>query len=209
MRRIGISQRVENLEDRQERRDCLDQAWTTLLFQNRFIPIPLPNLWNRDHSIIEEFGLDGIILTGGNDLSSVKVGKNIAPERDEFESYLIEHAIRIKLPLLGVCRGMQLIANHFSSQIMPLENHIGRHIIQVTDTEFITGSSKKIEVNSFHNFAIKSIPEDFMICARSEDGSVEAMRHLNLPIYAIMWHPERVPTLTINDNILKRVFGGN
>ena len=105
--RIGLTQRVEVVTSYGERRDCLDQEWSILLRQLDFIPIPLPNQIGNVEEHLESLRLDGLIFTGGNDLQVNAGGTNLAPERDQFESELIEISSSTGLRLLGVCRGLQ------------------------------------------------------------------------------------------------------
>ena len=79
MLRVGLTQRVDL--QREERRDCLDQAWSSLLIENSMLPIPLPNHTADPGALLRELQLDGVVLTGGNDLAAVAQGPGVAPER--------------------------------------------------------------------------------------------------------------------------------
>ena len=118
MLKVGLTQRVEVIQDTNERRDCLDQAWTRLLVDNGYLPIPLPNRVEDVDTLIAELEIDGIILTGGNDLSHLTGATNTAPERDAFERRLLERCADLDIPVLGVCRGMQMMVAHFGGELV-------------------------------------------------------------------------------------------
>ncbi len=105
MRTVLVTQRVEVLADRGERRDALDQHWISLLLAAGLQPVPVPNnrAWVCSH--LAEHGMRPLLLTGGNSLE--KYGGD-APERDEIERLLLDTALKAGVPVLGVCRGMQL-----------------------------------------------------------------------------------------------------
>ena len=87
--RLGLSQRVDVLDERDERRDCLDQRWQPLFAGLGAMIIPLPNLDTVPENLVDGLGLNGIVLTGGNDVGGTPGATNVAPERDKFEHALI------------------------------------------------------------------------------------------------------------------------
>jgi Predicted glutamine amidotransferases len=91
--RLGLTQRVTIIEEYGERRDCLDQAWTTLLEEWGYQPVPLPNTIADVNTYLESLDLDGIVLTSGNDLAHLEDAIVPAPERDEFESAVLDWAL--------------------------------------------------------------------------------------------------------------------
>ena len=107
MKRIGLTQRVEVVTGYGERRDCLDQNWAVLLVSLGYCPVPLANCVQEVGPYVDELGLDGVILTGGNNLLEPEKGGAIAPERDRFEHMLLDVCASWRLPVLGVCRGAQ------------------------------------------------------------------------------------------------------
>jgi len=208
MKLIGITQRVEK-SPRAERRDVLDQAWSRLLIPLGILPVPLPNLAEPDTDIVSKFKLEGIILSGGNDLASLPNAKNTAPERDRFEHKLLEVCRKEKIPVLGVCRGLQLITAHYGGKISPIEGHTAvMHDIKVRSNE-IMPFSKRTNVNSYHNFGVKKndVGMNLIITAVSVDGIVEALAHKKFPQIAIMWHPERMDPFDTQDiELIKEFF---
>ena len=181
MTNIAVTQRVDFIEKYNEKRDSLDQRWFSFLNKCGITPILLPNNPESTEAIFKNIQIDGILLTGGNDL--VEFGGN-TPERDIVEKKLIEKSIDENLPLIGVCRGMQMLLNYFSAPMVQVEGHVAsKHKIQYRGSNRI--------VNSFHNFAAMNLPSELITEARSDDNVIEAIRHTEHSLYGIMWHPER------------------
>jgi gamma-glutamyl-gamma-aminobutyrate hydrolase PuuD len=207
--RIGVTQRVEDWPKRKERWDCLDQAWTPLLEGLGILPIPIPNTSDDIEALVSNLQLDGVILSGGNDLVSQPGGTNLAPERDATEHRLIEISIQKNLPILGICRGLQLMATYYGAQLAPVTEHVAtRHRITVRETDRLFLSSRE-EVNSFHKFGLleENLSADLLPVAIAEDGSVEAIVHQTHRQAAIMWHPERAPKDPRDAELIKAFFG--
>ncbi|RMD91718.1 MAG: glutamine amidotransferase [Calditrichaeota bacterium] len=208
MLKIGLTQRVKILPERSERWDCLDQAWTRLLYTNGFFPIPLPNLIEDVETYILELKLDGVILTGGNDLSHFNGAKNKAPERDVFEYRLLETCTKLDIPVLGVCRGMQIINDHYGGEIIPIEQHVATfHGLTVHSRNLLPLTDRKI-VNSFHAFGMREqdLGNELQIIATAPDGIVEAISHKKLKQWGIMWHPERTPNDSRDLELIQAIF---
>lgn len=208
MKKIGLSQRVDDIESYKERRDSLDQRWAKLLLDVDMLPIPLPNLKAEQvDTLFLKLNLDGVILTGGNNLSHLEANDaSNAPERDAFESALIQKAMARNLPILGVCRGMQLLNYFFGGTCSKIQNHVSTShpIRNLTDIlEFPS------EVNSFHNWGISEdeMASDLIPLAVDSDGYIEAMQHQGANIYGIMWHPERDKIFkSENTKLLQEIF---
>lgn len=188
MKKIGITQRVQWVESYGERRDCIDQNWANLLINLGYTPIILPNLKDKNATqrYIQDLNLDGIILSGGNDLGWTKSSKAVL-SRDEFEMQIIEIMIRNVKPILGICRGMQLINLFFGGQLVKIKNHV------CSDHKITTTNGRVYQVNSYHDWGITRdiLAKNLIPLAYAEDAIVEYCEHDELPITGIMWHPER------------------
>lgn len=195
MLKIGITQRVDYIENIDETRDVLDQRWTKLLAENDFITVPIPNTCNVSN-FIDKLSLDGILISGGNDHNT----------RTICETACIEYCIKHHLPLFGICHGMQFIGQHFGSKLVRIENHVGIcHDVNITNNIYSIPTGA-FEVNSFHNFTLDKIPNDFLGFATDAEGHCEAMQHKNLPLVTFMWHPERPPFLNWFNSFIKHFY---
>ena len=207
--RIAISQRVDTITEYVEQRDSLDQAWTKLFNQTDFQILPVPNNLNNVVKWLEMFGVEGILLSGGNDLGHLSGSNNYSLERDKIENILLEWAFKKKVPVLGVCRGMQKINYYLGGSLSRIENHSKtKHKITIIQNEVIEKTLS--EVNSFHNWGImkNDLSPNLRAIAIAYDGSIEGVMHINLPWFGIMWHPERnlMSEINIEIEFLKKVF---
>jgi N5-(cytidine 5'-diphosphoramidyl)-L-glutamine hydrolase len=195
---IGVSQRVAVVEEWGERRDALDQRWSEFLFQCGLVPIPIPNHLPTVRLLLQSIQFDGILLTGGNNL--VAMGGD-APERDATELLLLEHAKREKIPLIGVCRGMQVLQHSNCIPIAKIPNHVAtQHEIEATNGARV--------VNSYHQYGTRISHLNWAVTATAKDGIVEAIQHVDFPFQGIMWHPERCdPIVDLDRERFRNLFG--
>ncbi|VAW71116.1 hypothetical protein MNBD_GAMMA12-1269 [hydrothermal vent metagenome] len=206
--RIGITQRVEVQYG--ERRDCLDQNWVSLLEQLDIEPIIISNNLSNPDDFFERLEIQGFILSGGNDMAHIKEAKNVAPERDQLEQALLRFAQSRALPVMGVCRGMQMINHFYGGQLSPLQGHVQTEhkITPVGDFNII---SKAISVNSYHHYGIdQSHLADNLhaVACDTNDSSIEALISLDRRLLGIMWHPERKSVISESDKtLITRHFG--
>ena len=208
MLKIGLTQRVEILVERDERRDCLDQAWTALLVPDGCWPVPLPNTVRDVSGMIRDLNLDGVILTGGNDLTHVPGARNTAPHRDDFERELLTCCRRQQIPVLGVCRGLQMMVDYYGGQLVPVVGHVATRHPLVVRSPTPMPLTDRDEVNSFHDFGVKDhhLGPELQVVATAPDGSVEAIAHRTLPQWAVMWHPERAPRDERDHRLIQTLF---
>ena len=198
MKMVAITQRVSVVPDYGERRDCLDQAWTKFLGACGLLPVLLPNNRETALALCEGVAVAGLVLTGGNDLA--ELGGD-APERDVVEYALLDWAERRRLPVLGVCRGMQVIQRRFAIALRRVKSHVAQ-------SQLIRIDGVPKEVNSFHHFAAFDSRPPLDVWAVADDGVVKAVRHSAQPITGIMWHPERSAPYSPADVVLfRQVFG--
>lgn len=197
---IGVTLRSETLVQINETRNSVDQNLLKWVFQNGDLPILLPNSVPNPSDYAEQIGLDGIIFSGGNDLSILPNPRDACLQRDRTERDLLIWAKRRNVPVLGICRGMQLILAEEGIVTKLISSHVRvRHNLK-SFHPLITQS----EVNSFHNFGFfrEDIKKPFLIGAETSDGSVEAILDSERSIVGIMWHPEREMPFTRADNHL-------
>jgi N5-(cytidine 5'-diphosphoramidyl)-L-glutamine hydrolase len=212
MRRIGLTQRVDVVSAYRERRDGLDQNWARLVSSLDLAPVPLCNEVSDPDRYLEALGLSGIILTGGNDLSYVSPDVGTAPERDRFEHHLLTYCANRNLPVLGVCRGFQLLNVHHGGGLVPLRGHVARqHPVQIAEQPPFFALNTG-EVHSYHKYGINAtcLSPSFLPVAWADDGTIEAAVHQTLPHYAVMWHPEREWPFRAGDlSLIETIFRGS
>ncbi|RTR05424.1 glutamine amidotransferase [Halomonas nitroreducens] len=209
--RIGITQRVEVAASYAERRDCLDQQWTVLVQQLGLTPVPVPNSVDNAASWLDAMALDGYILSGGNDLSCLPSPTCPAPERDRTEQAILDHAYDMSLPVLGVCRGLQMMNVYLGGSLHLVEGHVAtRHAVTATsdDARF----TDYTVANSFHDWGVtlEGLAEPLQSCLTAPDGTIEACKHRQRDWIGIMWHPERETPFTQTDiRLIDWLFRGN
>ncbi|TLD83016.1 gamma-glutamyl-gamma-aminobutyrate hydrolase family protein [Helicobacter trogontum] len=203
---IAISQRLYSMQEYNEVRESLALDWGQFFTEYLHDFLMLPLSYKQDITPYLPY-IAGIILSGGNDLSIFN-DTHLNRERDVFETNIIELCIRYSIPLLGICRGAQMIAHYFDSQITPCINHVGLHEVEQnlspihsevsveSRTQTLEGleATQRFRTNSFHNYAITQLGKELeilAICNNSNDLSIEAFKHKFHNIIGIMWHIER------------------
>jgi putative glutamine amidotransferase len=182
---------------RDEWRDAIDQRWTAFLAQCALLPLYMPNDPLVSQELLKRFHPDGVLLTGGGNCQALT---GSADARDETEALLLTWAQKRRLPVLGVCRGMQVMLTHAGATLEPVTAHVGVHDIRYR------GTTRR--VNSFHDYGFYAAPPGYEIDAVSEDGVIEAVSHPGARHSAVMWHPERNPQIDSADlSLVRQVFG--
>lgn len=211
MTRVGLTQRVSIVDEYGERRDCLDQEWTHFLDDLGYTPVPIPNQIDSIGAYIDGIDLDAFILTSGNDLASVDNPTNPAPERDAVEKAIVDHAIENEMPVLGVCRGLELLNTHFGGSLIEVSGHAGTtHEVDIVDPDGLE-LPRRVTVNSYHDFGIekRGVGEDLDVFCTAPDGTVEGVVHETSPVWGLMWHPEREsPSEELDRPIVDHVLRG-
>jgi putative glutamine amidotransferase len=178
---IAVTQRVVIEARYQERRDALDQRWTMFLSACGFVAMPVPNDPAAACALVATANAGGLLLTGGNDLCVVG---GDAPERDATERALIDYALERDIPVLGVCRGMQMLQHYWHVPLRRVEGH-------VSPEQTITVDGCRDRVNSYHGCGTTATAPELEVWATADDGVIEAVRHRTRRVVGVMWHPER------------------
>lgn len=189
-----MSQRVVVGPTPGTRQDALDQRWPAFLRYCGLHPVPVPNHAAAALDTITSLPVCGILLTGGNDLCAYG---GDAPERDAAEGALVDAALRLRLPLLGVCRGMQVLQHRFGVPLV-------RVTCQVARDQVLTVDGRDRTVNSYHRWAAVQSRSPLRTWVIGPGKVVKAVRHESRPLTGIMWHPERLTPFAAEDRELFR-----
>lgn len=197
---IGITVRADYVGIRNEYVDSIDRRLYELAGKTPFIPVLLVN----DAAIVDDYlakmQFSCFILSGGNDLSRFSYSAESAL-RDVIDRKIIEYALEKGIPLLGICRGAQMIADYFGATLIK-HRHVGDHFIVAGN--FIP--EQKMIVNSYHNYCITEPGNNLIPFAYANDQTIEAFKYRGKKIFGVMWHPERATSLNMIDHyILKAI----
>ncbi|UUX34066.1 gamma-glutamyl-gamma-aminobutyrate hydrolase family protein [Fundicoccus culcitae] len=209
------------------------QGFTQSILKAGGAPIIIPL---GDKEYVKEYisMVDALILTGGEDVSPMLYGEEprkvigrTSPMRDEFEIALFKEAVHQKKPILGVCRGLQLINVVLGGtlyQDLSEDQSITIQHVQKTKSEFVTHSIQVKKnsilsnimnsgdyVNSYHHQAINDLGNGLEVTAWSRDNVIEAIESVDKEqsIVGIQWHPElnalsNEQSLKIFQNLVER-----
>ncbi|MBP5905036.1 gamma-glutamyl-gamma-aminobutyrate hydrolase family protein [Streptomyces sp. LBUM 1478] len=150
--------------------------------------------------------LDGLVIAGGPDVDPARYGAERsprcgppAPARDAWELALIRAALDADTPLLGICRGMQLLNVALGGTLVQhIEDHVvaagvvGRHAVKpVPGTRYADITAEEAEVPTYHHQAVDRLGAGLVPSAHASDGTIEAIE-LPSPAWAlgVQWHPE-------------------
>ena len=201
MKNILINPKIYINKRRNEINDVIDHRLISWLISNSYNPIIISNKIIQEplpkrYKILKNLNIKGIILSGGND-----VKKNSLRYLAQF--FLINYAKKKKLPLLGICQGMQMLGLAFGSKLKKVRIHVNKkHKLScLSDKKFPS------TVNSYHNYSLEICPKDFFVTTRSSDGEIESIKHRKYNWEGWMWHPERdIKFDQINNFRLKKIF---
>lgn len=181
------------------------------------VPVVIPPYMDAEALCSTLDNVDGILLSGGGDLNPLLLGEepipelhSICPERDEQELLLIREAYNRQIPMLGICRGIQMLVAALGGSLFqdlasqykdaPLIKHsqdIAReyasHTVRLEPGSVLSSifNAEKLSVNSFHHQAVHEAGPCLRVVARSVDGVVEAVESTEYKsIIGVQWHPE-------------------
>ncbi|MER9534236.1 gamma-glutamyl-gamma-aminobutyrate hydrolase family protein [Mesorhizobium sp. M0309] len=179
-------------------------------------PIILPYVKADEVSAVLD-QISGLVLTGGGDFPTELYGaaphsavQRTIPERDNFEFALARSALDRSMPVLGICRGMQILNVVGGGTIYPhtldelpnvIDHRNGTPLDQTVHEVHLERNTKlwrlcgeqpsSFRVNSYHHQAIKQLAPEFVVSARANDGVVEAIEAPGRPfVIGVQWHPE-------------------
>ncbi|OHT16062.1 Protein NtpR [Tritrichomonas foetus] len=204
----------------------IKRAYADSVLRAGGLPIIIPISYEKEVVIQTIERIDGVILPGGPDVDPSLFNEEPIPQinifnpiLDSFQKNVVDAAISKKIPIFGICRGMQFLNVYFggslyqdiksqcsnSNQIKHQQTglrYVSTHFINIEKNSLMHKllGNEKIRVNSLHHQAIKDIASCFKATATSSDGIIEAVEINNdLPIYGVQWHPEEATAHNFDD----------
>lgn len=165
------------------------------------LPVYLPSRIDPQAAIDR---VDALVLSGGTDVDPARYGATtcattppLEPERDAFELALLDAALARDLPVLAICRGLQLVnVSRGGTLHAHLADHhpaSGRHDVVVEPGTVLHGLlGPAATVNSLHHQAVDRPGADLVVTARAGDGVVEGIEWPGVRLLAVQWHPEQL-----------------
>jgi putative glutamine amidotransferase len=196
----------------------LTAAYVTALENAGLIPLIVPPLSSESAAAAVLDSVSGLVLTGGEDVDPARYGeerhakvRNVNAARDATESALVEEAKTRGMPVLAICRGIQILnvalggtlVQDISSQCRTGISHdedgprdSRSHEISVEPGSLIAKAigTERASVNSFHHQSVKRVAEGMRVTARSPDGIIEGLESTDKDwwVMAVQWHPEEM-----------------
>ncbi len=225
---IGISGSINHEEDRHH----LPRAYMRALNASGAVAVMLS--YDMDDEALESCldRMGGILLAGGNDVDPMTYGQppvqalgEVNPPRDDFEMRLIRAAVKRGMPVLGICRGVQILnvalggtlwqdlpsqfrAEDGSAPLLHSQTARGcyrTHEVRIVENTQLCRIEKdaRICVNSFHHEAVREVAPCMRAAAYAPDGVIEAIEHPDLPfVLGVQWHPELYFELDSHSSVL-------
>lgn len=222
---IGIS------ANRRDGLSCIAETYVQAVAEAGGAPLLIPVI--NDIRLLSAIvsSLDGLLMSGGSDINPILIGEepipqlqDVDPFRDEYDFMLLRLAMNRQLPIMGICRGHQILNVAFGGTIyQDIHSQSGRKLLkhsQAMAREFAShtvkiGSSSRhmkelldgvdtLKVNSFHHQAVDRVAPDFITAAEAPDGINEAIEHKERAIFGVQWHPEAMAAN--GDEVMKRLF---
>lgn len=221
---IGITMDVSK-----EKQYVLNNTYIQAIQQAGGFPFPIPTGMEEEQEQLIEM-LDGLLLTGGGDINPLLFGEEphrqlgeVSPSRDSIEVTLAQKMLNLDKPILGICRGEQVLnvaiggdlyQDIYAQNEKDILQHIQKaprghltHYVQVEKgslLESIVGQTE-LQVNSYHHQAVKQVPKPFRIVGIASDGIVEAIESTaHRFVIGVQWHPEEL--VAFNDTASCRLF---
>lgn len=193
----------------------LDDNYARAVRLSGGLPLILPT--TREIQVVTDYlqAVDGLIFSGGGDVNPILYGEDpipqlqtVDPSRDEFELGLCKEALNHNIPILAICRGVQLLNVAAGGKLVQDISHCvpkalqhrqqapiwhGSHVIEITPDSLLAQLMKttQAQVNSSHHQAVGDVAPGFRVTARTSDGVIEAIESLHHDfVIGVQFHPE-------------------
>ncbi len=197
-------------------RSILGKSYTDSIQLAGGLPVLIPPIINKDDLAQLIQRLDGLVLTGGDDLdpkyykedSEPLTPKPFHPRRGKHDQQIFEYVWKHKVPTLAICLGMQEVNVFLGGSLYQdipaqVENHLvhkigewfeARHAVNLDQDSLLYQLTKNniVEANSAHHQAVRLVPDQLKIVGQTNDGIIEALepKDSSIPLLAVQWHPE-------------------
>ncbi len=217
--------------DQSDGRFFLPRAYVDSVVKAGGVPVILPGPGSIKAVRPYFTAIKGLLLAGGGDIDPACFNEEpvpglgeICPDRDRFEIMLVKAALRRDIPVLGICRGIQILNVACGGKVIqhiplgikrPLKHSQSAPRWHATHKIFIEKNSQlagifdsdTARVNSFHHQAVRGPAPGFRVCAVSSDGVIEAIEHPGYRfVLGVQWHPECMTEKDRKSRLLFRAF---
>lgn len=197
-------------------RSGVNSAYVRAVIRSGAVPLILPPLLGEHHHGALLDVLDGLVLTGGEDVDPAHYGQarhpaigEVDPQRDAFELGVFREARRRGLPVLAICRGIQLVNVALGGTLWqdlpsekpsalphraPTDRDVRTHAVDIRPGSRLAAAlgTTRCDVNSFHHQSIRDLAPGLVVSATAPDGEIEGVE---APpgeswLLAVQWHPE-------------------
>lgn len=219
---VGITETCKTKDDVRTVSVGADYAEAVAMSGN--LPVVIPRFGSDAQLDAILSRIDILLLPGGGDIAPARYGEKagatiggVSLLRDHFEWRVLSLAKRRRLPVVGICRGCQVL-NVFHGgtlwQDLPtqfpakdVQHRNVHHRISIKPSSLLAKmvGTTSATVNSTHHQAVKALPRGFRIAAKSPEGVVEAIEAVNYPAIGVQFHPERMVAQE-RDEIFPRLF---
>lgn len=206
---IAFSSRLAT--DRGEVRDSIDRRWWSFMAAARpgTVCVALPNSLTVTQHAMRVIPISALILTGGDDIG-------VDAARDRTEAALLREAFDRSIPVIGICRGLQVIQSLLGGRVGVCDERVHRvahHRVRVVGApdSLARRVAPGFHVNSYHRRAVSQadLANPLVPLAVSEDGVIEAAYSTVPRVLAVQWHPERYEQLRPVDLVFFDWFLGS
>lgn len=192
----------------------VNNDYVTSVLKAGGVPMILPIIDDKEVIKNQVENVDGVLITGGSDVNSLIYGEeptekmgDIEHERDSFDIAVLKTALSLGKPVLGICRGLQIINvvsggtlnqdlsfidGSYIKHSQESKNSLQAHSVDIYDkTKLKDIMGESVITNSFHHQSVKNIAPGFIASAVSKDGVIEAIEKIGKEfVIGVQWHPE-------------------
>jgi putative glutamine amidotransferase len=175
------------------------------------------------HSSVIDW-LVGLVITLFRTLFARHSAQGYDPDRDALEKHLIEHALYFRMPILGICRGAQLmnvtlggslhqkIEHFYTEETSNVRSILPRKAVTVEPGSLLQGilGQTRCRVNALHEQSIKELGDDVAVSATEPTGVIQAIERHSHPFFiGVQWHPEYIPQSATQQSLFRALVAAS